>query len=81
MATPHEAVLPFVQARAELMVERLEREALPGRHPADEGLLRPVVERMDNLLGDVSRIQDEGVDSDVQTGSPVSSSSTSTRRV
>ena len=62
-----EAVLALVQARSELVVERLEREALPGRHPADEGLLRPVVEGMDYLLGDVSGIQDEGVDGDVQT--------------
>ena len=63
----HEAVLSLVQAGSELMVERLEGEALPGRHPADEGLLRPVVERMDDLLGDVTGIQDKGVDGDVKT--------------
>ena len=66
MAAAHKAVLPLVQAGAELVVERLEGKALPGRHPADEGLLRPVVERVDDFLGDVSCIQYQGVDGDVQ---------------
>lgn len=61
-----EAVLALVKARAELMVERLEREALAGWHPADKGLFRADMPCMDHLLGDVSSIQDQRVDGDVK---------------
>lgn len=62
MAATYEAVLALVQAGAKLVVERLERKSLPGRHPANECLLRPVVESMNDLLGDISCIQYKGVD-------------------
>ena len=62
MAATYEAVLALVQAGARLVVERLERKSLPGRQPANECLLRPVVESMNDLLGDVSCIQYKGVD-------------------
>lgn len=61
MAATYEAVLALVQAGAKLVVERLERKSL-GRQPANECLLRPIVESMNDLLGDVSCIQYKGVD-------------------
>ena len=71
MPSPDETVLPLAKGCAELMVERLEREALAGGHPADELLLRSVVEGVDDLLGNVSRIKDEGAYGDVQADSHV----------
>ena len=67
VAAAHEAVLALVQAGPELVVEILEREALACGHPADEGLLRPVVEGVYHLLGYVPRVKNQGVDGDVKT--------------
>lgn len=58
VAAVHELVLPFVQAGAELVIKRLERKALSGQHPADKSHPCSIVERMDNILGDISGIQD-----------------------
>ena len=59
-------VFPFVQAGLELVVERLEREALPCRHPADKRLLGAVVKGVYHFLGYISGIQHKRVDCNVK---------------
>ena len=61
------AVLPFVQTGLELVVESLERKALPGWHPADESLLSAVMESVYHFFGDVSGVQNKRVDCYVKT--------------
>lgn len=56
------AVLPFVQTGLELVVESLERKALPGWHPADESLLSAVMESVYHFFGDISGVQNKRVD-------------------
>ena len=71
VSSADETVLSFVETGLELVIEGLERKALPRRHPADERLFRTVVESVYDLLGDVTRIQNKRVDSDVKTHSHV----------
>ena len=66
-----ETVFPFVKAGLEVVVERLEREALPCRHPAGKRLLGAVVEGAYHFLGYVSGIQHERVDCNVKAYSHV----------
>lgn len=66
-----ETIFPFVQAGLELVVERLEREALPCRHPADKQLLGAVVKGVYHFLGYVSSIQHKRVDCNVKAYSYV----------
>ena len=66
-----ETIFPFVQAGLELMVESLEREALPCRHPADKRLLGAVVKGVYHFLGYVSGIQHKRVDCNVKAYSHV----------
>lgn len=66
-----ETIFPFVQAGLELVVERLEREALPCRHPADKRLLGAVVKGVYHFLGYVSGIQHKRVDCNVEAYSHV----------
>ncbi len=62
VSSADKAVLPFVQTGLELMVERLERKAFSGGHPADESLLSAVMESVYYLLGDVSGIKNKRID-------------------
>lgn len=66
-----ETVFPFVQAGLELVVESLEREALPCRHPADKRFLGAVVKGVYHFLGYVSGIQHKRVDCNVKAYSHV----------
>lgn len=61
-----ETIFPFVQAGLELVVECLEREALPCRHPVDKRLLGAVVKGVYHFLGYVSSIQHKRVDCNVK---------------
>lgn len=66
-----ETIFPFVQAGLELVVECLEREALPCRHPADKRLLGSVVKGEYHFLGYVSSVQHKRVDCNVKVYSHV----------
>lgn len=66
-----ETIFPFVQVGLELVVERLEREALPCRHPADKRLLGAIVKGVYHFLGYVSSIQYKRVDCNVKAYSYV----------
>lgn len=71
MTSTDETIFPFVQAGLELVVERLERKALPCRHPSDKRLLGTVVKGMYHFLGYVSSIQHKRVDCNVKAYSHV----------